>query len=100
MRKDLDQLGRFVLRRRAQDLARLANTETPKLRTHDRQGQRIDLVEFHPAYHALMRRSVASGLHSSIWENGEPEAGTRHQARAARFYLTRSSNAGICARSP
>lgn len=94
VRKELDAIGRFVQSPEAQDLARLANTETPKLKTHDRQGRRIDLVEFHPAYHALMRRSVASGLHSSIWENGEAETGKRHQARAARFYLTAQLECG------
>ena len=94
VRKDLDGLGRFVLTQEAQELARLANVETPKLRTHDRQGRRIDLVEFHPAYHALMRRSVASGLHSSIWENGDAEIGRRHQVRAARFYLTAELETG------
>ncbi len=94
VRKDLDGLGRFVLTQEAQELARLANVETPKLRTHDRQGRRIDLVEFHPAYHALMRRSVAGGLHSSIWENGDNEIGRRHQVRAARFYLTAELETG------
>ena len=94
VRKDLDQLGRFVLTQEAQDLARLVNIETPKLRTHDRQGRRVDLVEFHPAYHALMRRSVANGLHSSVWENGETEIGRRHQVRAARFYLTAELETG------
>ncbi len=94
VRKDLDGLGRFVMTQEAQELARLANTETPKLKTHDRQGRRIDLVEFHPAYHALMRRSVASGLHSSVWENGEAEIGRRHQVRAARFYLTAELETG------
>ncbi|NGN40050.1 DNA alkylation response protein [Mesorhizobium sp. CGMCC 1.15528] len=94
VRKDLDGLGRFVLSSEAQDLARLANTETPKLKTHDRQGRRIDLVEFHPAYHALLRRSVAVGLHSSVWENGANETGKRHQIRAARFYLTSELESG------
>nr|WP_275448228.1 DNA alkylation response protein [Mesorhizobium sp. IRAMC:0171] len=94
VRKDLDQLGRFVLTQEAQDLARLVNIETPKLRTHDRQGRRIDLVEYHPAYHALMRRSVANGLHSSVWENGDAEIGRRHQIRAARFYLTAELETG------
>jgi len=94
VRKDLDNLGRFVLTPEAQDTARLANSETPVLRTHDRQGRRIDTVEFHPAYHALMRRSMASGLHSSIWENGPAETGRRHQVRAARFYLTSQLETG------
>lgn len=94
VRKDLDAQGRFVMSQEAQDLARLANTETPKLRTHDRQGRRIDFVEFHPAYHALMRRSVTVGLHSSVWENGDAETGRRHQVRAARFYMTAELECG------
>ncbi len=94
VRKDLDNIGRFVLSPEAQDTARLANSDVPVLRTHDRQGRRIDTIEFHPAYHALMRRSVASGLHSSIWENGAAEIGRRHQVRAARFYLTAQLETG------
>ncbi len=94
VRAELDGLGRFVLSPEAQELARLANSETPKLRTHDRQGRRLDLVEFHPAYHALMRRSIASGLHCSVWESGEAETGLRHQARAVRFYLTAELECG------
>lgn len=94
VRRDLDQLGRFVMSPEAQDLARLANSETPKLRTHDRQGRRADLVEYHPAYHALMRRGIASGLHSSVWENGPEETGKRHQVRALRFYLTAELESG------
>src|SRR5438552_2831770 len=38
---------------------RLANTNPPVLRTHDRYGNRIDEVEFHPAWHELMRLAVA-----------------------------------------
>ena len=87
VRADLDQIGRFVLSAEAQDLARIANAQTPTLKTHDRQGHRIDQVEFHPAYNALMRRSIAAGLHSSVWESGNVEAGVRHQARAARYFL-------------
>ncbi len=94
VRKDLDNMGRFVMSPEAQDLARLANAETPRLKTHDRQGHRADIVEYHPAYHALLRRGVASGLHSSVWENGAEETGKRHQIRAARFYLTAELEAG------
>ena len=94
VRRDLEHVGRYVRSAEAQELARLANTETPKLKTHDRQGRRIDLVEYHPAYHALMRRSVAMGLHSSIWEDAPDEAGRRHQVRAARFFMTAQLECG------
>lgn len=91
---ELERQGKFVLSSEGQDLARLANTEVPKLRTHDRFGNRLDQVEYHPAYHALMRRAVSQGLHSSIWEDGKDETGRRHQTRAARFYLTSQLETG------
>ena len=94
IRKDFDTIGRFVLSPDAQELARLADVETPRLKTHDRQGRRIDLVEFHPAYHALMRRSIANGLHSSIWENTQAEVNRRHRVRAIRYYLTAQLECG------
>ena len=55
------------------ELGRIANQLPPVLKTHDPNGVRIDSIEFHPAYHALMRRSVAAGLHASVWDaaNGE-----------------------------
>ena len=68
---------------RSFELGRIANVSPPLLRTHDPTGVRIDVVEFHPAYHALMRRSVAAGLHASIWDAVEPEASVRTVTRAA-----------------
>ncbi|MBZ9936567.1 acyl-CoA dehydrogenase family protein [Mesorhizobium sp. BR1-1-16] len=70
------------------DLARLANTVLPHLKTHDASGRRVDLVEFHPAYHALMRRSVGAGLHASIWDAVGDESNVRAVARGARIYMT------------
>ena len=52
--------------------ARLANVNAPVLHRHDRFGRRVDLVEFHPAYHALMRLAIGSGLHSSQPGNVAP----------------------------
>ena len=69
------------------DLARLANTVLPHLKTHDANGRRVDLVEYHPAWHALMRRSVASGLHASIWDAVGDESNVRAVARGARLYM-------------
>jgi putative acyl-CoA dehydrogenase len=63
--------------------ARLANTHAPVLHTHDRFGHRIDEVEFHPSYHALLGAALRHGLHGSPWSAG-PGA---HLQRAAAFML-------------
>ncbi len=47
--------------------ARLANVHTPELHTHDRFGHRIDQVEFHPSYHALLGSALRHGLHGTPW---------------------------------
>ncbi|HUZ81330.1 MAG TPA: isovaleryl-CoA dehydrogenase [Gaiellaceae bacterium] len=70
---------------------RLANEHVPTLRTHDRFGERIDEVEFHPSWHELMRLSVGNGLHALSWT--EPRSGA-HVARAVLFYLTAQVEAG------
>src|SRR5216110_3912321 len=70
---------------------RLANANPPVLRTHDRYGNRIDEVEFHPAWHELMRLSLAQGLHSLSWTEGREGA---HVARAALFTLAAQVEAG------
>jgi putative acyl-CoA dehydrogenase len=69
----------------------LANENLPRLRTHDRFGHRIDEVEFHPAWHELLRTAVAHGLHSSPWRTPQPGA---HVARAALFRLSSEYEAG------
>ena len=79
------------------ELGRIANQSPPVLKTHDPTGLRIDTVEFHPAYHALMRRSVSSGLHCSVWDAAGGEANARTVARAARLFMTAQAECGhIC----
>jgi putative acyl-CoA dehydrogenase len=73
------------------ELGVLANRNPPELDTHDRFGNRVDLVRFHPAYHALMRFSIENGLHSSHWTR--PGAGAQ-VARAAGFYMQSQVEAG------
>ncbi len=70
---------------------RLANEHPPRLRTHDRFGNRIDEVEFHPAWHELMRTSVEHGLHALSWREPRPGA---QVARAALFLLMAQVEAG------
>jgi putative acyl-CoA dehydrogenase len=84
------------------ELARLANENPPKLKVFDARGERRDFVEFHPAYHALMRQSIAAGLASSTFEGAAAKlahAGGRlhgkgHVARSALHYLASGVEAG------
>jgi putative acyl-CoA dehydrogenase len=76
------------------ELGRIANANPPTLKAYDPNGQRIDIVEFHPAYHALMRRSVAAGLHASIWDASDAEGNVRTLARAARLFMTAQAEPG------
>ena len=70
---------------------RLANEHPPQLRTHDRFGERVDEVEFHPAWHELMRMSIARGVHALSWTDEREGA---HVARAALFMLAGQVEAG------
>ena len=74
------------------ELGRLANENPPRLRTHDRFGERIDEVEFHPAWHELLRLGVEHGLHAYPWADEQPGA---HVARAARFVTLAYAEAGV-----
>ena len=79
----LDALGAAAGSAALQTHARLANTHAPVLHTHDRFGRRIDQVEFHPSYHALLGAALQHGLHGTPWSRG---AGG-HIERAAGFML-------------
>ena len=73
--------------------ARLANSFSPQLKSHDRFGHRIDEVDFHPSYHALMAAAMQQGLHGTPWSLG-PGA---HVDRAAAFMLfTEAEPAILC----
>lgn len=69
----------------------LANENKPVFKSHDRYGHRIDLVEFHPAYHELMRASIEHGIPSMPWT--DPRAGAQ-VARAGLSYLHSQAEAG------
>ncbi len=74
---------------------RIANENTPKLRTFDSRGNRRDEVEFHPAYHELMARSAHAGVHNSTWNaEGKPAGGAAEVVRAAKFYMAAQVETG------
>jgi putative acyl-CoA dehydrogenase len=74
------------------DLGRIANENPPRLRTMDGKGNRLDLVEFHPAYHAMMAKSIGHGIHASA-HDGRDKAGPV-STRAVRLYLATQAESG------
>ncbi len=81
---ELEELGALAGRPEIIALGFDANENPPSLRTHDRFGNRIDEVVFHPAWHALMQHGTAAGLHATPWNDRRPYP---HLRRAAKFYL-------------
>jgi putative acyl-CoA dehydrogenase len=82
----LAALGRLAGSEQAQEWGRLANENPPKLRTHDRYGHRIDEVEFHPAWHELMRTAVGNGLAGAPWAAADAGDAHAHVRRALGYY--------------
>jgi putative acyl-CoA dehydrogenase len=89
----LKRAGTLVGSEKVQYLARQANRHLPELRTHDRFGHRVDVVEFHPAYHELMSLMYGCETHSFAWTHERPGA---HVARAVLSYLWNQGENGIC----
>lgn len=88
---DLDAYGKWCGSARTIKLGFQANENPPKLRAHDPRGYRIDVVEYHPAYHELMDHAISHGHHSLPWT--DPRAGA-HVTRAAMAYMQSQVDAG------
>lgn len=76
---------------------RLANRCVPVLHNFNAQGERIDSIEFHPSWHALMRGITARGYHSSPWALGPRAHGAVsgvHAARAAGYLMQAQIESG------
>ena len=88
---ELREIGRLAGSAQAQEWGRVANAHPPVLRTHDRYGNRIDEVEFHPYWHELMTVGVEHGLQGAAWRD---ERSGAHVARAAKFFVWSQVEAG------
>lgn len=73
-------------------LGELANHNRPELNAFDRYGRRIDRVDFHPAYHALMQSSMQHEVHNFSWNH--PDQAGAHVVRAALAYMSFQAEAG------
>lgn len=77
-------LGQLVGDEGIQELARQANRNIPELKTHDRFGNRIDWVDFHPSWHQLMTLAWKHQVPTLAWKASEKHP---HYARAVLSYL-------------
>ena len=77
-------LGRLAGDEVVLELARLANRHLPELKTHDRYGNRIDWIEFHPSWHELMGLAWKHEVHSLAWNAPGSQP---HFARAVLSFL-------------
>jgi putative acyl-CoA dehydrogenase len=80
----LERLGAELGSAEVLRLGALANRHPPELQTHDRVGNRIDVVEFHPSWHQLLAVLRREGLHALPWMTPRPGA---QVARAAAYFL-------------
>jgi putative acyl-CoA dehydrogenase len=69
-----------------------ANENPPRLKAFDRYGQRLDEVEFHPAYHRLMAFGLMGGVSSAAWK-GEPAG---HVLHTALEFMMAQAEPGVC----
>lgn len=88
----ISEFGALMGQAETLHLGELANRHPPTLRTHDRFGHRVDEVEFHPAWHELMRIGVTHQHHSLPWTN--PRVGA-HVARTALNMLRHQVDEGV-----
>jgi putative acyl-CoA dehydrogenase len=85
---DLTRAGAALGRAAVFEDGRLANRNPPVLHTFNVQGERIDRIEFHPSWHALMRGIAERGYHASPWEGGDGRGiSGAHTARAAGYLM-------------
>ena len=88
----LHDLGRLAGSAAPRQWADEADRVTPLLRTHSPTGERVDEVEYHPAYHRLMEVAVGQGLTAEPWTR---QAGSgAHARRAAGFVVWSQVEAG------
>lgn len=90
---EVNEVGALSATHQAQRWGELADRNRPVLHTHDRNGHRVDEVEYDPAYHELMRAAVAHGMHAAPWVDERPGS---HVVRAAKTSVWTVEPGHIC----
>jgi putative acyl-CoA dehydrogenase len=91
-RDELEALGALAGGNEARTWGDEADRNPPVLRTHSPQGERIDEVDFHPAWHRLLKTAVSYGLTAEPWT--KPAGTGAHLRRAVGFVAWSQVEAG------
>ncbi|SDE17931.1 acyl-CoA dehydrogenase family protein [Glycomyces harbinensis] len=87
------RLGGVLATAESARAAEEAHRYPPVLRTHDRYGNRVDEVDFHPSWHRFMGLAVEYGAHATPWAEPRPGA---HAARAVLMSMLAQIEPGHC----
>jgi len=88
----LDAFGRRMGSAEIGALAAAAHRHVPELKAFDRHGRRLDEVEYHPAYHAMMREGIEAGISAVAWSGVEGG----HIVHAALEFLLAEVEPSVC----
>jgi len=87
----LRDFGAVVGSAEADEHRRRAQRNLPLLHQHDRFGHRVDVVEYDPSFHWILRQAVEREVNSLPWR--DPQSGS-HVVRAGLFYLLNGLDTG------
>ncbi|WP_169566640.1 acyl-CoA dehydrogenase family protein [Sneathiella limimaris] len=77
----------------SRELARLADRHSPEIKPFDPYGRRVNEVEFHPAYHELMKKAMKGRIHNFAWVNDGKQGA--HAAQMALAYIFSQTEGGV-----
>eukprot|EP01147_Barroeca_monosierra_P008536 gene8536-983_t len=88
----LSTVGKLAGSKYMAQLAQDANDNPPVFESHDRSGNRVDTVKYHPAYHEIMRLGIEAEIPSFSWRNHDKKGAS--VARSALGYLMYQAESG------
>jgi putative acyl-CoA dehydrogenase len=88
----LEEFGAAMGSAEMWDRAAAMHRHTPDLHAFDRYGRRINEVEYHPAYHEVMRRALQSGISAAPWRGDK----CGHTLHATLEYLLAKVEPSVC----
>jgi len=91
-REHLNAFGQRTGSEEVREWGRQADENPPKLRAFDARGQRIDEVEYHPAYHELMALGLEGGVSSRAWTHNTGG----HVTHGALMAMMAWADGGVC----